>query len=63
MCPVITIPKKWDCSSWPFMLNLKDDNDLKVKLEKYFTQFSVVCCSIQEDGKRRLFFILNKKVS
>jgi cyclopropane fatty-acyl-phospholipid synthase-like methyltransferase len=60
MCPVIRVPSQWDCGSLPFMLDLKSVSDLKVKLENYFTDFSVVHCDMQKKGKR-LFFILKKK--
>lgn len=60
MCPVITVTSKWDCSSWPFMIDLKDSNDLKEKLEKYFNEFNVICSEIHKKGSR-IFFILKKK--
>jgi len=60
MCPIVKVPKKWDCGLYPFMMNLKNDQDLKIKLESYFTQFSVIYCSMRQGGTR-LFFMLKKK--
>lgn len=59
MCPVVDEPTQWDCNRTSFMEGLKDDDDLKKKLEAVFDEFNVLHCEIQKAGSR-LFFILKR---